>query len=53
MEQYTRWIDDQIGAIVENVDHPVDQEGVQGNEGSDGPLNDKDSTDNSPSNIYD
>jgi integrase len=41
MEQYTHWIDDQIRAIFENVDHSVDQERVEGVEGSHKALNGK------------
>ena len=41
MEQYTRWIDDQIWAIFENVDHFGDQKRVIDGEGDGKPMNDK------------
>jgi len=53
MGQYTQWIDDQIWTIFENVDHPVDQEGVEGVEGSDKANNGKGLNDSTLSNIDD
>ena len=41
MEQYTHWHDDQIISIFENVDHPVDQEGVGKTTADDKLKNDK------------